>query len=92
MCDDFGWDSEDFEMREARRAFKAAMVQQFNGLYGTDQNDLPSWQRLCCILDIDPVPDRTKECREVSPPPRFPRSPCPFCIYIPCRLLSAVNC
>jgi hypothetical protein len=27
MCDEFGWDSDDYEMREARRRFKSAMVQ-----------------------------------------------------------------
>jgi hypothetical protein len=66
MCDDFDWDSEDYDMREARRNFKSAMVQQFNDLYGTDQNDLESWKNLCCVLNIDPVPDGMKECREVS--------------------------
>ena len=66
MCDDFEWDSDDYEMREARRNFKSAMVQQFNNLYGTDEEDLNSWQNLCHILHIVPVPLGLKECREVS--------------------------
>lgn len=66
MCDDFEWDSDDYEMREARRTFKSAMVQQFNNLYGTDEEDLNSWQNLCHILNIKPVPEGLKECREVS--------------------------
>ena len=66
MCDDFEWDSDDYEMREARRKFKSAMVQQFNVLYGTDEEDLNSWQKLCHILNIKPVPKGLKECREVS--------------------------
>jgi hypothetical protein len=66
MCDAFEWDSEDYEMREARRQFKSAMVQQFNDLYGTDEEDLNSWQNLCRILNIDPVPEGLKECRKVS--------------------------
>ena len=53
-------------MREARRKFKSAMVQQFNDLYGTDEEDLNSQQNLCHILNIKPVPDRLKECREVD--------------------------
>ena len=48
MCDEFGWDSDDYEMRKARRRFKSAMVQEFNFLYGTDKGDLASWQKLCC--------------------------------------------
>jgi len=66
MCDAFEWDSDDYEMREARRQFKSAMVQQFNDLYGTDEEDLNSWQNLCHILNIEPVPEGIKECREVS--------------------------
>lgn len=66
MCDVFGWDSGDYEMREERRKFKSAMVQQFNNLYGTDEKDLNSWQNLCHILNIDPMPEGLKECREVG--------------------------
>lgn len=65
MCDKFGWDNDDYEMREARRKFKSAMVQQFNDLYGTDKEDLISWQKLCHILNIEPVPEELKKCREV---------------------------
>jgi len=42
MRDDFEWDSNDYEMQQARRKFKSAMVQQFNDLYGTDEEDLNS--------------------------------------------------
>ena len=66
MCDDFEWDSDDYEMREARRNFKSAMVQQFNDLYGTDEEDLNSSQNLCHILNIEPVPEGLKQCRNVS--------------------------
>jgi hypothetical protein len=65
MCDEFEWDSDDYDMREARRTFKSAMVQQFNDLYGTDEEDLTSWQKLCHVLNIKPVPEELKKCREV---------------------------
>lgn len=65
MCDEFEWDSDDYEMRKARRTFKSAMVQQFNDLYGTDVEDLTSWQKLCNVLNINPVPGDLKKCREV---------------------------
>jgi hypothetical protein len=66
MCELFGWDDEDFEMRQARRKFKSAMVQQFNQVYGTDEGDMLSWQALCRILNIEPIPEDLKECRKVS--------------------------
>lgn len=65
MCNAFGWDSDDYEMREAKRDFREAMVKQFNDIYGTDQEDLSSWQNLCHVLNIEPAPTRLKECREV---------------------------
>jgi hypothetical protein len=65
MCDDFKWDNDDYEMREARRKFKSAMVQQFNDLYGTHE-DLSSWKNLCRVLKIEPVPEGLIECRKVS--------------------------
>ena len=66
MCDDFEWDSDDYEMRAARRKFKSAMVQKFNDLYGTDEKDLNSLQNLCHILNFEPAPEGLKEYREVS--------------------------
>lgn len=65
MCDEFGWDSDDYEMRKARGRFKSAMVKQFNDLYGIDEEDLTSWQKLCHVLNIEPVPEGLKKCREV---------------------------
>ena len=55
-----------YRILEARRMFKSAMVQQFNDLYGTDEEDLNSWQNLCHILNIEPAPEGLKECREVG--------------------------
>jgi hypothetical protein len=52
---------------EAREGFKDALVQEFNKMYGTDVNDIGSWQGLCRVLGIAPVPDKLKECREVCP-------------------------
>ncbi|RFU27814.1 hypothetical protein B7463_g8510, partial [Scytalidium lignicola] len=65
MCHYFDWDSDDYEMREARRNFKSAIVQQFNNIYGTDEKDINSWQNLCHILNISPVPASLEGCRKV---------------------------
>lgn len=57
------WDEDARE--EAREGFKNALVQEFNKMYGTDVNDIGSWQGLCRVLGIAPVPDKLNECREV---------------------------
>jgi hypothetical protein len=61
MCRD--WEEEDRD--DARQGFKDALVQEFNKIYGTDVNDIGSWQGLCRVVGIAPVPDKLKECREV---------------------------
>jgi hypothetical protein len=60
-----GWDKGDRE--EAREGFKGALVQGFNQMYGTDVNDIESWQSLCCVVGITPVPDELNECRDICP-------------------------
>lgn len=63
MYDFFGWDRD--EKEEAKELFKDALVQEFNKIYGTDENDIESWHTLCRVLTIDPIPDGLKACREV---------------------------
>jgi hypothetical protein len=53
------------DRKEARKRFKDAGVLEFNKIYGTDVNDVGSWQGLCRVVGIAPVPDKLKECREV---------------------------
>ncbi|RMZ89912.1 hypothetical protein DV736_g2849, partial [Chaetothyriales sp. CBS 134916] len=65
MCGEFDWTSDDYEMRVARREFKSAMVEQFNAVYGTSEEDLSAWENICRILNIDPPPTSLKGCRAV---------------------------
>ena len=65
MCRYFGWNKEDEEQQEAREELKDAMVQQFNEFYGTDIEDINSWQILCGVLGISPIPQELKACRKV---------------------------
>ena len=58
----WGDDSED--LREALYDFNNALTRQFNVTIGTE-TDLPSWQNLCRLIDITPVPDTIQECRRV---------------------------
>ncbi|KAH9894284.1 hypothetical protein C8Q73DRAFT_511452 [Cubamyces lactineus] len=39
------------------------MVKQFNAMYGTNADDLESWQLLCSALGMIPVPDNIRTCR-----------------------------
>ncbi|KAJ8692426.1 hypothetical protein PTI98_009738 [Pleurotus ostreatus] len=64
LCDFCGWDREDPDRKEAHQAFKDALVQEFNDIYGTDENDIDSWHKICTVLDIDPLPDTLQEARD----------------------------
>ncbi|TFK36319.1 hypothetical protein BDQ12DRAFT_610075, partial [Crucibulum laeve] len=65
LCNDHGWDRDDENRADARQAFQDALTLQFNNIYGTDANNITSWQVLCARLGIDPIPDSLAACREV---------------------------
>ncbi|CAE6420179.1 unnamed protein product [Rhizoctonia solani] len=58
------WDKEDLD--KAREAFKDALTKDFNDTYGTDENDLASWQKLCTVLNMKNIPDDLELCRKVT--------------------------
>ncbi|KAF8957360.1 hypothetical protein BDZ97DRAFT_1763059 [Flammula alnicola] len=49
----------------ARAAFKDALTQEFNEIYGTEINSLASWQTLCARIGISPIPTTLEECRQI---------------------------
>ncbi|KAG8769068.1 hypothetical protein FRC12_005190 [Ceratobasidium sp. 428] len=51
--------------KEALVGYKLALVLQFNDTYGTDQNDLASWQNLCRALGIEDIPDELSGCKKI---------------------------
>lgn len=64
----FGWEGPRNSSTQADTAwegYRDALTLQFGGLYGTDVNDVKSWQHLCGVLKIDPVPADLETCREV---------------------------
>ncbi|KAI0071288.1 hypothetical protein K474DRAFT_640090 [Panus rudis PR-1116 ss-1] len=65
MCDVLGWTGDAFkdERDQAYDLFQKAMVQQFNEIYGMDERNITSWQYLCEILRIDPIPSTPGKCR-----------------------------
>jgi hypothetical protein len=67
MCDQFGWDRDNRERKDAHDDFKTALVQQFNFVYGTDDTSLETWQGLSRALDIDPLPTSAAEAKVVRP-------------------------
>ncbi|KAI1804819.1 hypothetical protein F4811DRAFT_518545 [Daldinia bambusicola] len=64
LCEHYGWKDEDFEKRVAKRQFKDALIAEFERIYGSDSTSLSSWQKLCRILEIHPIPDKVKNCRK----------------------------
>ncbi|KAG8754329.1 hypothetical protein FRC11_006711 [Ceratobasidium sp. 423] len=73
MCREFGWrkplkagEPPNPEFVIAREGFRDALALQFNALYGTDEDDLTSWQNLCCVLNLADVPDELETCRNVG--------------------------
>jgi len=54
------------EKKLVMKKFKDAMVLQFNNIYRTNVDDIGTWQKLCQILGIVPMPEGLKECRDVS--------------------------
>lgn len=65
MCDFFGWERNDVNRRQARQAFKDAMVHHFNSVYGSDVSDIENWHRLCLAVRIETLPLTIAECKEV---------------------------
>jgi len=63
MCDFFSWERDDDDREEAHGALKDAMTHQFNRKYGTDADNLASWQALCIVLKIFPIPVALDACR-----------------------------
>lgn len=52
--------------RKSQAMLNKALVNQFNLLYGTDEESIESWQILCRVLNIHPIPKSLNGCRRVS--------------------------
>ncbi|KAK7686026.1 hypothetical protein QCA50_010837 [Cerrena zonata] len=60
-----GWKRGSEESKEMYEEFRFALIEEFNNIYGMDEDDIESWQYLCTMLDVDPVPDDLEDCREI---------------------------
>lgn len=71
MCDHFHWVKDGRgeyppEKITAHAAFRMAMVEAFNDKFGTDVGDKKSWESICDLLGIDPLPENVKDMKKVS--------------------------
>ena len=66
LCEEYRWEKRSAERKDAREEFNIAIKMEFNSLYGSDENDINNWYKLCHVLRIDPVPNTLKKCHEVS--------------------------
>jgi hypothetical protein len=66
LCETYQWERGNPERKAAREAFQFALKMEFNELYGSNENDINNWHKLCHVLRIDPAPDTLLECRTVS--------------------------
>ena len=59
------------EREDAKNALRDAMVQRFNEIYGTNEEDLDAWKKLCRDVHVDPIPNTLAECQKVRNPRVF---------------------
>lgn len=61
-----GWAPGGRARGRAYRNFRNAIIEEFNATYGTDDRDLSSWQNLCRVVGVEPVPETITQCKKVS--------------------------
>ena len=65
MRDNHRWENKE-ERKAASEEFKVVMSQEFNVMYGTEVDDITSWQVMCGVLGINPIPQDLGACQDVS--------------------------
>lgn len=63
LCREKQWSPK--ERYNTKEDLRDAMVERFNEIYGTDENDLEAWKKLCRHVHVDPIPDTLDECKKV---------------------------
>ena len=65
LCKHKHWSKNHPARVEAHAGFKDALVAEFNHKFGTDENSLESWQKLCRYVGIQDIPDTLAEAQLV---------------------------
>lgn len=62
-----GWPPNSRALARARREYRAALIDEFNFMFGIDSTDLASWQTLCRVVGVrvEDLPGSVKQCRKV---------------------------
>lgn len=60
------WKRGDDRHRRAQTSFFAAFIVDFDSYFGGDENDITTWQELCEVLGVDPIPEAMTKCQKVS--------------------------
>ncbi|KAH7884267.1 hypothetical protein F5I97DRAFT_1811764 [Phlebopus sp. FC_14] len=66
LCNQYGWKKGDQGREEAFEGYRKALSIQFNNTYGSNENGLQEWQKLCEAIGINPIPTNMKDCREIQ--------------------------
>jgi hypothetical protein len=66
MAQHFGWGVRGKRYKKARKEFRAAMILQFNDIYGVDSKDLNIWSNLFSTLEVSGVPQEAERCKKVG--------------------------
>lgn len=62
------WGKKSQDYQNAKKKFFTAFAKEFDSYFGTDEQDIVTWETLCKALgaDFEPVPTSIKKCRQVS--------------------------
>jgi hypothetical protein len=76
MCDHFQWNKNaqgDYpqDRKDAHNAFRKAMVESFNAAFGQDINNINTWETMCHLLQIDPIPSGIQDMKNVTLPSHY---------------------
>jgi hypothetical protein len=61
----YGWGRNHPKGEDAWDRYQTALVQEFNSWYESNNSSLQSWQGLCTVLKVRPLPTSTGACRQV---------------------------
>ncbi|KAJ2925073.1 hypothetical protein H1R20_g12026, partial [Candolleomyces eurysporus] len=64
LCEAVRWYPNSPKQQAAYEEFRDALVMEFNKNYGTNANDLKSWQKLCAAVRMDPIPNNLAEAKK----------------------------
>ncbi|BCS27002.1 uncharacterized protein APUU_60050S [Aspergillus puulaauensis] len=64
MYDTFGWGRENPKRKKSWARFRIAVIRAFNSAFGSDAENITSWQRICHCLGVAPSPRTLGDARK----------------------------